>query len=365
LREKRASSCIQAGAIHVNQTASTFLNSKFSAVFKENDREAYLMEALENFEHEAKRMFGGKDQQISNIKVGGKNLNVPEINLQSGLLRVTSEQMASFFDPWVDHIIQSVQEQMTGHEAERIILVGGFGDSPYLRHRLQRAFPKLQLTVANDRSAEVVSDGATIWHIQRLVVARAARYTYGIAIQDQYNPSKFTHRGRPVEKRKGGSVVNGVWQVLVSKDAVLDDGSEIRRPLWTSYTSRQVNLSETSIDVFAYVVDGQKDPPDFVLDNDGNVVEGFYPICSIKADMSGMQSRMKSIWSLRGRSWRLHYEVVMLFGGPEFKACIAWQDASGKEKRGLAAVVPVKLSLGHLSGSSSEPVSPQAPSSLG
>jgi hypothetical protein len=68
-----------------------------------------------------------------------------------------SAEIEGFFKPWVDQIIGSVRDQIGDHPvkvythldllllifkmhmAQNLLLVGGFGDSPHLRHRLQQA----------------------------------------------------------------------------------------------------------------------------------------------------------------------------------------------------------------------------------
>jgi hypothetical protein len=66
------------------------------------------------------------------------------------------------------------------------------------------------------RSA-VISDGAVIWHMTKLVTARAIRFTYGVAKQCVYQSTDKRHRGRPIIKRKGGNIIDGVWEPLIRK----------------------------------------------------------------------------------------------------------------------------------------------------
>jgi tRNA A37 threonylcarbamoyltransferase TsaD len=58
------------------------------------------------------------------------------------MLTIHSDQMRSFFDTCVDGIIQLIKEQISqverkGKRIKTIFLVGGFGESPYLREELE------------------------------------------------------------------------------------------------------------------------------------------------------------------------------------------------------------------------------------
>jgi hypothetical protein len=337
----QASSCIQAGGLHVTQSATAYLEEKLSSAFSGADLRAYLREGTDNFELEGKRGFDGKTGRDVNIKIGGRSTNVDAIKLRYGLFPIRSERMNSFFAPWVDDIIASVKGQLCGHKVERLILIGGFGDSPYLRERFRDEFKELTLTLANDRSSEVVSDGAVIWHVSNSVTARASRFTYGVPKQCVYQSSNEMHRGRKVVKRKAGNIIEGVWDPVVRKGEVRDEKYSVQRPLWQSFASRQVDLSNMQLILFAHLEDKESDPY-FVLDDKGTPCDGFTPVCAIKADMAGMEKAMKAKWSLTGRSWRLNYQVALSFGGTELRAWIVWKDRLGNEQRGPASVVSLE-----------------------
>jgi hypothetical protein len=309
-------------------------------VFSESDVHAYLRDATESFELEGKRSFNGKEDHDITIKVGGRITN-ESIGLRHGFLTVTNGTVNSFFAPWVDDIVRSIEAQLEGQKAEQLLIVGGFGDSPYLRERLKVGFPALKTALTNDQSSEVVSDGAVIWLMTNSVTARASRFTYGVAKQCVYQSSNEAHKGRPVIKRKGGNIIEGVWDPVMNKDDVRDQGFEVTLPLWTSFASRNIDLSHIQMALYAPISnDGQN--PYFVLDEAGDLSNDYTQVCVIKADMAGMQNAMKAKWSLTGRSWRLPFHVAVKFGGTELKAQIVWKDKEGKENRGPASIVAVR-----------------------
>jgi hypothetical protein len=97
LREQRTSCSIQAGSILVNETANQFLKEQLSTVSSGETLEAFLEEALDDFDAEAKRTFCNHGQ--SSIKVGRRNLNYPSINLHAGNMILNNSQMERFLSP--------------------------------------------------------------------------------------------------------------------------------------------------------------------------------------------------------------------------------------------------------------------------
>lgn len=64
-----------------------------------------------------------------------------------------------------------------------IILVGGFGESMYLKSRLKDEFQgeDIAITTSSVPSTKAVAEGCVLHYIKQLVVARAARHTFGIS----------------------------------------------------------------------------------------------------------------------------------------------------------------------------------------
>lgn len=63
-------------------------------------------------------------------------------------------------------------------------------------------------------SAKAVAEGAAICRIQRLVMAPALRFAYGIAAEPLYDPSNKLHSGRIVNQAPGGTRISGVWEEI-------------------------------------------------------------------------------------------------------------------------------------------------------
>ena len=60
--------------------------------------------------------------------------------------------MESFFAPFVDQILDGLHRQMDRATVKYILLVGGFGESEYLREKVREAFPlnRHEIVIVND-----------------------------------------------------------------------------------------------------------------------------------------------------------------------------------------------------------------------
>ncbi|ELU36999.1 hypothetical protein AG1IA_08972 [Rhizoctonia solani AG-1 IA] len=189
---------------------------------------------------------------------------------------------------------------------KHILVVGGFGESLYLRKELTDAFGNSGCTVniANDSTAKAVADGAVIWCGKLSVVSRATRMPFGVEINDPYNAREPNHAGRPVHRHDAGyDYVTGKWSQIVGR----------------------VRLE--SVTMFAYTADGT--PNAWLRDPQGNMNRGFEQICEVEADLSGMRQALKRKTGRDGEYYYLDFTMALQFGGTEIQAFVEWeQDVS-------------------------------------
>lgn len=101
------------------------------------------------------------------------------------------------FEPIIKDIICLIEEQITmaASQVSAVILVGGFGQSQYLRSRIQEAIKKdTPILQPNDGWAAVVK-GAAIHGLSQYcaistspnIVSRVARRSYGTCLMTKYD----------------------------------------------------------------------------------------------------------------------------------------------------------------------------------
>ncbi|KAG8740459.1 hypothetical protein FRC10_004286 [Ceratobasidium sp. 414] len=143
---------VQAGAIFVDAAAEKHLtNVLTNASLDHEDIQDYTARGVKDFEAVAKRSFrdAAEDQTV---EVAGSRFNNPSIRTRRGRMTLSGTVIKSFFDVCVNEITSSVDQQMQGTSVSYLLLVGGFGDSPFLRQQFKHKYETrgCQVTLAND-----------------------------------------------------------------------------------------------------------------------------------------------------------------------------------------------------------------------
>ncbi|KAF8597354.1 hypothetical protein BDV93DRAFT_499702 [Ceratobasidium sp. AG-I] len=342
LKEVKSSACIQAGSIFVDQAAESFIRSRLEGKeLDEEDIEAYVKDGMEHFTNIVKPNFTGAEP-VLDIKIGKRRLNIPSINVQGGRMKLAGNIVRSFFDVCVEQILASAALQAEGVRSPFVFLVGGFGDSPYLRSALKNSrWLSGRLTTSNSPGAKAVADGATIWAVARSVVSRATRYSYGIEARVSFEESNKLHHGRrKVFLPSGRLVVDHGWSEIIPKDTVLSYDSCLRE----IYTIEEYTSTPTRPDVKVILYSSaHSPPPPFMRDKKGVFYSGFQPLCTVKANLPDARSLLvKQHSSITGSYWVLSYKVGLRFGGTELSAFIEWEQ-NGETMTGPATIVPMML----------------------
>ncbi|KDQ12455.1 hypothetical protein BOTBODRAFT_134607 [Botryobasidium botryosum FD-172 SS1] len=339
LKEKRASACVQAGAIFVNKTAEEYFTQAFTdAGLDEETVSEFVAAAMDSFEMETKRRF--KDPaETKIISVGGRKFSNTDLNVRRGAMTIQGSQIQRFFDPWVEKILESVNAQIAGHPVQYLLLVGGFGESPYLRQKLQDGPGSngIRVTIADHATSKAVADGAVIWFVRHVVTARATRYAFGINILVPVNSISERGEQRVVQTLRGPRI--STWRELVSAGKVLDNSTEIRSgTFYWDYDNNTPDLGSSATRIYVY--EGQAPAPKFIYDEDEEINPGFRPICTVEADLSGLIGALVCHRGPMGVYWTVDFSIAFKFGGTELQAFLVWKE-KGKACRGPASIIPV------------------------
>ncbi|KAI0886640.1 uncharacterized protein GGS22DRAFT_186710 [Annulohypoxylon maeteangense] len=140
------------GSSRLNDRFINFLASGFHN--EEHWDDHVLREAVECFDKKIKRMFDMSSLALNReyiVPVRGLNVN-PGLGVHNpGRLSLMADQIHLIFEPDIIRIIQLVKDQiaMAAVPIKKIILVGGYGSSMYLRERLQIAIRE-DSSITND-----------------------------------------------------------------------------------------------------------------------------------------------------------------------------------------------------------------------
>ena len=184
---------------------STFLNRIFrkylEKTLSDNDEwdDDTLEGALDRFETIAKRKFNGGQEDIL-IPVPGLT-NDRSRGVIRGKLVMTASTLRGIFEPIVTTITALVMAQIraTG-DVKAVLLVGGFGQSPYLRESIRKVVGASIQVIQPAKGWTAVVRGALIKALaqaspeaSRITIgSRVARKAYGFEIQNDFDASKHS-----------------------------------------------------------------------------------------------------------------------------------------------------------------------------
>ncbi|KAJ1303483.1 hypothetical protein OPQ81_011670 [Rhizoctonia solani] len=340
LEEKRASACVQAGAIYVDQGAESHLRGTLLSVgLGDEELKDYTKAGMKDFEGGAKRGF--QDEAAEQfVNLGNSRFNNTSIRARRGRLTLSGATVKSFFDVCTDEIMASVDQQIDGFSVPYILLVGGFGDSPYLRNEFKKRYEPQgsSITRTNDSTSKAVADGAVIWSLISSVSSRAPRYSFGVICARLALPWLDGRRGRKMYIGADGlPLIPGVWSQVVPKDVALDAEAVCRESYTHNYRTPNPDLKSLSLDLYAYPGDDQ---PTWAWDEDENILPRFRKVCKISADLRGLEGALERKIGLTGTEyWEIVVSVCMRFGGTELEAFLEWTD-KGVTRTGPVFVVP-------------------------
>ncbi|PVF96872.1 hypothetical protein CPB86DRAFT_476873 [Serendipita vermifera] len=325
LKEVYASECVQVGGVFVDRAAKEMLKNKLgSSTFAQ---EEYLKDMLVTFERKTKRLFDGT--QTSNIVDFGRNRdNDRSHGIIKGKLTLKKEEVKGTFDDTITQTITSCRKLFRGRNVPNLLLVGGFGESPYLRTRLREAFQieGTDIVTVDEPSKKAAAEGAIISHIKQLVIARATRFTFGTNISNAYQHTNPIHRTRAsltYRSPDGVIRVRDVFYMWALKDTPLPQDWSVDIPLVTYWETFPNVLGKYTVPVF---VCDQPLVPQWTHDTSGILMPNVRLLCNIEADMARMASALENRIARNGRFWQLDFKVVITFQGATLQGKLVWMD---------------------------------------
>ena len=125
-------------------------------------------------------------------------------------------------------------------------------------------------------------------------------------------------------KLSGISRLNGFFDTWVKKNSVIGEELSISFSYERMYKTLDNGLGTFSLDIYAY--DGEGDTY-WALDPLGDLSPGVRRVCTLAADLSGLQRFLKVQKGSKGQKfWKINYSVNVRFGGTAIKARLTWYE---------------------------------------
>lgn len=333
--EISAAQCHLSGSVFVTMEAGKFL-SNFLLGSKFSDD----LEIIKKSFDESTKLTFGDTEETQFIAFGSHRDNDPRFNVRHGRLKLTWQEVASFFEPSVTCIVNSVKEQQdfARQRLSHVILVGGFASSDYLYNRLQALLEPVGLRIIRPENhvSKAVADGAISFYLDHFVQSRIAKVTYGIFGGVPYDPNDAEHVERQDDAYfmySGQKYVGNRFFVILPKDRRVSEKEEFREPFMRQFKSKP-EFSSVSVSFWSY--GGSISPPKW-RDVDARM---YSEVCTVEVDLSHLTKKTEDIKKRgpKGKYYQLDYEVALLFGLTELKAQLIWKE-KGVEKRSDAKII--------------------------
>ncbi|CAE6537666.1 unnamed protein product [Rhizoctonia solani] len=323
--EKKSSVCIQTGGIFVDLEVEKFLHRTLtSAGLNADDVVEYTKAGVKDFKCNIKRGF--RDEMNERfIQVANTRFHNPAIRTHRGCLTLSGSTIKHFFDVCVKDIIGSVDQQLMSLSSRYILLVGGFGDSPYLRQEFKKRYEPqgCRITWANDPMSKAVAEGAVIWRVAYELTSRVLQLSWGIETSVAFDYSDPDHQERKdTILTSDWTVVPGRWKSFANKGAILDRHCIVRISFSLDFPSFSAELGQFELSIYSYSGDGE---PVWIKDKQGNLLQDFDKAATIGMNLEGLRGGLESRIVDGILRWQLDFNACMRFHGNFTEAYFEWE----------------------------------------
>ncbi|KAH8818665.1 hypothetical protein DL96DRAFT_1820093 [Flagelloscypha sp. PMI_526] len=294
-----------------------------------------LDEIIRRFDSSTKIMFRNP-KEPSFIRFGRPKDNEPAYGIRNGQLRLTGDEVASFFKPSVQSIIEAVTS--IGFDASnsvsRAFLVGGFAASDHMFNCLKAHFDPLGIQIVRPDAHinKAVSDGAVGYHIDHQVSVRVARSTYGVRLNTYYDDLLPSHQKRLQKvytNAAGYRMVPDMFAMILRKNTKVSETQEFQ----TSVCYHLDTLDQSCTTIIRQY-NGSNETVEWMDEEE----DKFVALCTISMD----PATIKRIATLQNhtskRHWRVDCDILLSFGLTELRAQFVWKD-NGVEQRSPAQLI--------------------------
>lgn len=253
-------------------------------------------------------------------------------NIENGELLLTQKDMISIFVPTFDQITSLVKEQVNAAQDRAnksvtgILLVGGFGESKYLKkylsEKLEAEFRReIQVLQPIDAWSAIVRgavhDGLAVHQTGELnngmLESRRARYSYGVPCSLPFVPGVHPVENRYFDKLTCQFYCRGGMSWFIKKNQELVCGEPIKLEMESNLAENYTD--DALIQVQSVMVCDSEDPPE--LREDGAVESLLVFTNNFKSQKSKFVKKMSPI--TREPFWCIPIDSVLRYDSAELK----------------------------------------------
>jgi len=270
------------------------------------------------------------------IKFGSARDNDPNCGIRFGQLKLTGTDVAGFFQPSIDCIIQAVLDQMDSAQQtiSHVVLVGGFAASDWLFQQVKDRLTTKGLVVTRPENHvnKAVSDGAISFYLDHYVRARVAKVTYGSPANvafDGSNPEHIKRAGLKYKQADGMTYIPVGFLTVLPKNTQVSESREFATRLHTVFSNSKKSRIENDVTCYRGAL---TDPKWRDVES-----ENYTTLCTLVGDISRVPK--VPVKNASGNTYySVDYDVILNFGLTELQAQLRWWEL-GVERRSPATLI--------------------------
>ncbi|KAF4494809.1 uvsb pi-3 kinase [Fusarium agapanthi] len=322
---------------------SSMLNMRFRRHLKQTHGDKYwtderLVIALSEFES-FKKTFSPKGEPLT-LKVD------PSLGLRRNRYAMTQDDMKTkIFEPIMKDVVCLIKEQikMAGDGVAAVIMVGGFGQSRYLKSRVRDAISSRTDVLQPESGWTAVVKGAAMHGLSRYqpagtrveVASRIARRSYGTCLMTRYDMMKHNPREAFWSEKEQETVVSEMcW--FIQKGESYPEGKPSRIEYQCDLPVMLGHVPQTEIDIYSNNNDG-KAPV--------HLDETTQHIGTLSLDLRKIPEAVKRTAKIRRMGWHRYYclkgAIEAVYGSAE----ITYTVKLGAAPNDVACIMAANLHL--------------------
>jgi len=131
-------------------------------------------------------------------------------------------------------LISDVLKKIKGSNLKMIVLVGGFSGCKIIQDNIKSFFPNYRVIVPEGAELAVLKGAVLFGHKPDYIVARIARYTYGVQVHKDFNPG--IHEPVRCVVINGKKKCKNVFSIYIKAGSVVELGAKITDIIGTAET---------------------------------------------------------------------------------------------------------------------------------
>ncbi|KAI6119936.1 hypothetical protein EV401DRAFT_2209244 [Pisolithus croceorrhizus] len=325
--EIAAAQCFFQGSIYVTNRARCFIENRLNGS-KFQDNIKYIVNA---FDTQSKLTFRDRPLYVP----ANTQEKDTKLGMRNGSLRLEKEDVAGFFKPSIDCIVDAVKEQRRTAKKtiSTVFLVGGFAASDWLYNQIEISMKSLGVKFFRPDSNvnKAVADGGVSYLIDHSVAARVSKYACGVSCATRYDSNNQEHRQRSSQvfhRLDGSQRLPHSFGIILPKNTKVSETKEFRQS-YNRISANRSDLRHLRDAILCYK--GSSPHPRWT-----DVDKGSYSTLCTVVDNGKLINTSKYV--SEGGYYIIKYDIVLAFGLTELTAQYAWKE-NGVEKRSRAKIV--------------------------